>query len=55
VLKYRNSAPFVQLYLDTTFGVNVGNALNDAVTGLLAGSTKPADVSKAVSDAAASQ
>jgi raffinose/stachyose/melibiose transport system substrate-binding protein len=55
LLKFRNAAPFVQLYLDTTFGVNVGNALNDAVTGLLAGSTKPADVSKAVSDAAASQ
>ncbi len=55
LLKFRNTVPFVQLYLDTTFGVNVGNALNDAVTGLLAGSVKPADVAKAVSDAAASQ
>jgi raffinose/stachyose/melibiose transport system substrate-binding protein len=55
LLKFRNSAPLVQNYLDTTFGVDVGNALNDAVTGLIAGSTKPADVAKAVSDAAASQ
>jgi raffinose/stachyose/melibiose transport system substrate-binding protein len=55
LLKFRNDAAFVQLYLDTTFGVNVGNALNDAVTGLLGGSTKPSDVAKAVSDAAASQ
>jgi raffinose/stachyose/melibiose transport system substrate-binding protein len=55
LLKFRNSAPFVQLYLDTTFGVDVGNALNDAVTGLLAGSVKPDAVAKAVSDAAASQ
>jgi raffinose/stachyose/melibiose transport system substrate-binding protein len=55
LLKFRNSAPLVQNYLDTTFGVNVGNALNDAVVGLLAGSTKPADIAKAVSDAAASQ
>ena len=37
LLKFRNKAPFVQLYLDTTFGVDVGNALNDAVTGLLGG------------------
>ncbi|MDX6227641.1 MAG: raffinose/stachyose/melibiose transport system substrate-binding protein [Frankiales bacterium] len=55
LLKFRNTAPFVQLYLDTTFGVDVGNALNDAVTGLLAGSVKPEGVAKAVSDAAASQ
>jgi raffinose/stachyose/melibiose transport system substrate-binding protein len=55
LLKFRNAAPLVQNYLDTTFGVNVGNALNDAVVGLLAGSSKPSDIAKAVSDAAASQ
>ena len=55
LLKFRNSAPFVQNYLDTTLGVDVGNALNDAVVGMLAGTTKPEGVAKAVSDAAASQ
>ncbi|BEP14981.1 extracellular solute-binding protein [Acidothermaceae bacterium B102] len=55
LLKFRNSAPLVQNYLDTTFGVNVGNALNDAVVGLLAGTVKPDGIAKAVADAAASQ
>jgi hypothetical protein len=41
------------LWLDTMYGQNVGNALNVAVVNLLAGTGTPADIVKAVNDAAA--
>jgi raffinose/stachyose/melibiose transport system substrate-binding protein len=55
VLDARDKSSFVQLYLDVAFGSDVGNALNDAVSLQLAGSAKPDQVVKAISDAAASK
>ncbi len=46
-------APYVMLWLDTMYGQSVGNALNVAVVNLLAGTGTPADIVKAVNDAAA--
>jgi raffinose/stachyose/melibiose transport system substrate-binding protein len=53
VLKAYNQAPFVSQYLDTLYGQNVGNALNTAVVDVLAGKGTPADIIKAVNEAAA--
>ena len=33
----RDNAPYVQLYLDTLFGENVGGAMNDAIALMFAG------------------
>ncbi|MFC5381743.1 ABC transporter substrate-binding protein [Aquipuribacter nitratireducens] len=52
---YRDEAPYVQLYLDTAYGPNVGGALNDAVALLFAGEATPEDVVEAVEAAAATQ
>lgn len=53
VLEAYNQAPFVSQYLDTLYGQNVGNALNTAVVDVLAGKGTPADIIKAVNEAAA--
>ena len=53
VLEAYNKAPFVSQYLDTLYGQNVGNALNTAVVDVLAGQGTPADITKAVDEAAA--
>ena len=53
VLEAYNKAPFVSQYLDTLYGQNVGNALNTAVVDVLAGKGAPADIIKAVNEAAA--
>lgn len=48
LIDFRNKAPYVQLYLDTAYGPNVGGALNDAVALLFAKKGSPEDVVKAV-------
>lgn len=52
VLAAYNEAPFVSTWLDTVYGLNVGNAMNVAVVDLLSGSGSPEDFVAAV-DAAA--
>jgi multiple sugar transport system substrate-binding protein/raffinose/stachyose/melibiose transport system substrate-binding protein len=55
VLAAYNDAAYVQVWLDTLFGQNVGNALNAGVVEMLAGSGTPEGVIKAVNDAAAKE
>jgi raffinose/stachyose/melibiose transport system substrate-binding protein len=52
LLEVRDSAPFIQLYFDTAFGTNVGNAMNDAIVNLFAGKASPQDVVDATQKAA---
>lgn len=40
----RNDAPYVQLYLDTLFGENVGGAMNDAIALMFADKASPQDI-----------
>jgi raffinose/stachyose/melibiose transport system substrate-binding protein len=40
----RDDAPYVQLYLDTLFGENVGGAMNDAIALMFAGEASPQDI-----------
>ncbi|MEE6296599.1 ABC transporter substrate-binding protein [Georgenia wangjunii] len=40
----RDEAPYVQLYLDTLFGENVGGAMNDAIALMFAGQATPQDI-----------
>jgi len=53
ILASYNSAPYVQVWLDTLFGQNVGNALNSGVVNMLAGKGDAAGIVKSVNDAAA--
>jgi ABC-type glycerol-3-phosphate transport system substrate-binding protein len=53
ILASYNSAPYVQVWLDTLFGQNVGNALNTGVVNMLAGKGDAASIVKTVNDAAA--
>lgn len=55
LIETRNAAPYVQLYLDTAYGPNVGGALNDAVALLFAKKGSPEDVVKAVTEAGKQQ
>ena len=55
VLAAYNDAAYVQVWLDTLFGQNVGNALNAGVVEMLAGSGTPEGVIEAVNDAAAKE
>lgn len=55
VLAAYNDAAYVQVWLDTLFGQNVGNALNAGVVEMLAGSGTPEGIIKAVNDAAAKE
>jgi raffinose/stachyose/melibiose transport system substrate-binding protein len=52
LLDNRNSATYVQLWLDVAYGNNVGGALNDAVVGLFAGQGSGKDVVTAITTAA---
>jgi raffinose/stachyose/melibiose transport system substrate-binding protein len=52
VLDAYNKAPYVSQWLDTVYGLNVGNALNVGVVNLLAGKGDVAGIIKAVNDAA---
>ncbi|EYR64972.1 sugar ABC transporter substrate-binding protein [Actinotalea ferrariae CF5-4] len=53
ILAAYNDAAYVQVWLDTQFGQNVGNALNAGVVEMLAGSGTPEGIVTAVNDAAA--
>lgn len=55
ILEAYNAAPFVSQWLDTLYGLNVGNALNVAVVDLMAGKTDPQGIVDAVNAAAAKQ
>ena len=50
--EYRDAAPYVQLYLDTAFGPNIGGALNEAVVQVFAGQAEPEDIVAAMQRAA---
>jgi len=52
ILESYNAAPFVSVWLDTLYGLNVGNALNVGVVDLLAGKSSPEELVQAVDDAA---
>ncbi len=52
ILAAFNKAPYVSQWLDTLYGLNVGNALNVAVVNLLAGKGSPQDLVDAVKAAA---
>jgi raffinose/stachyose/melibiose transport system substrate-binding protein len=52
LLKFRSASPFVQTYLDIAYGNQVGQAVNDAVSSLLAGKVTPVQVVKSIQDAA---
>ncbi|WP_166980494.1 ABC transporter substrate-binding protein [Paramicrobacterium fandaimingii] len=52
ILEAYNEAPFVSQWLDTVYGLNVGNALNVAVVDLLAGNGTPEGIIDAVTAAA---
>jgi hypothetical protein len=53
ILASYNTAPYVTLWLDTTYGQSVGNALNTGVVNMLAGKGDPASIVQAMNDAAA--
>jgi multiple sugar transport system substrate-binding protein/raffinose/stachyose/melibiose transport system substrate-binding protein len=53
VLAAYDKAAYVELWLDTQFGQNVGNALNGGVVNMFAGKGTPADIVAAVKSAAA--
>lgn len=53
ILQAYNAAPYVSQWLDTVYGLNVGNALNVAVVDLLAGNSGPDQLVEAVNTAAA--
>jgi len=53
LLKGRNNATYVQLWLDTAYGPTVGGAMNDAIANMFAGQASPEDIVNAMNDAAA--
>jgi raffinose/stachyose/melibiose transport system substrate-binding protein len=52
LVNIRDKAPYVQLYLDTLFGENVGGAMNDAVALMFADKASPEDIVKTTQAAA---
>ncbi len=52
ILAAYNAAPNVSQWLDTVYGLNVGNALNVGVVDLMAGKSDPEKLVSAVNDAA---
>jgi raffinose/stachyose/melibiose transport system substrate-binding protein len=55
LLQVRDDAPYVQLYLDTLFGENVGGAMNDAIALMFAEEAGPQEIVEATEAAAASE
>ncbi|OZG68644.1 ABC transporter substrate-binding protein [Bifidobacterium eulemuris] len=53
VLDVYNNASSVSMWLDTVFGQNIGNALNEGVVNMMAGQGTAEDIVKGVEDAAA--
>lgn len=52
LLEVRDSAAYVQLYLDTAFGNSVGGAMNDEIALAFAGEATPQDIVAAMQEAA---
>jgi raffinose/stachyose/melibiose transport system substrate-binding protein len=52
ILAATSSATYVQLWLDTTFGSTVGNAMNDGIVAIFAGTGSPEQVVSAMKSAA---
>jgi raffinose/stachyose/melibiose transport system substrate-binding protein len=52
ILGATSGATYVQLWLDTAFGSTVGNAMNDAIVGIFAGTGTPEKVVEAMKSAA---
>jgi len=55
VLAVRNEAPYVQLYLDTAFGENIGGAMNEAIVSMFNGNNTPQGIVDAIQAAAANE
>jgi raffinose/stachyose/melibiose transport system substrate-binding protein len=55
LVNVRDEAPYVQLYLDTLFGENVGGAMNDSIALMFAGKAGPEDIVKTTQAAAESE
>ncbi|MDM8085088.1 extracellular solute-binding protein [Cellulomonas cellasea] len=55
ILEAYNEAPYVEIWMDTTFGQNIGNALNSGVVDMLAGKGDAAGIVKSLTDAAAKE
>ncbi|WP_066583155.1 extracellular solute-binding protein [Cellulomonas timonensis] len=55
ILEAYNEAPYVEIWMDTTFGQNIGNALNSGVVDMLAGKGDAAGIVKSLADAAAKE
>lgn len=53
VLTVYNDASSVSVWLDTVFGQNIGNALNEGVVNMMAGQGSAQDIVKGVETAAA--
>ncbi len=53
LLAVRNEAPYIQLYLDTAFGENIGGAMNEAIVSVFNGAAGPQDIVDAITSAAA--
>lgn len=53
VLGYLKKTPDMKLWMDTSLGTNLGNALNSGVVNMLSGQGTPADIVKGLDDAAA--
>jgi raffinose/stachyose/melibiose transport system substrate-binding protein len=53
VLEGRDSASYVQLWLDTTFGPTVGGAMNEGIVSLFGGQGSPDEIVTRMKDAAA--
>ena len=53
VLTVYNNASSVSMWLDTVFGQNIGNALNEGVVNMMAGQGSAQDIVKGVETAAA--
>ncbi len=52
LLAFRDSAPFVQLYLDTALGENVGGAMNDEIALVFAGQSSAEAIPQKMQEAA---
>ncbi len=52
---YVSDAPYVQLWLDTTFGSTVGNAMNSAIASMFSGGASAQDIVDDMADAAATE
>jgi len=53
ILAAYNSAPYVMVWLDTVYGLSVGNAMNTGVVNMLAGKGDAASIVQGMNDAAA--